>query len=231
MIKSITGKHFYEEVSTQIIDMIKKGEWKPGDKMPGEIGLSKHFGISRHSLREALKALALIGILTSKAGKGTYVSEDALIIINNMQSMSLTKKESSIFELMETRLIIEPELTFLAVNKATDEDIKKLEKIIEQEVVALRNKKYTFNIGFAFHNQITKISKNSVIGDFLDSISNQLIAQREKVTLEHLNETIIKNGHKEHIEILNYFKTKEAHKAKQTMYNHICNSLEILTSK
>ncbi|QEK11493.1 FadR family transcriptional regulator [Crassaminicella thermophila] len=228
MIKPAKKRNLYEEISSQIIKMIYEGNWKPGDKIPGEVELSKSFEVSRNSIRESIKALELVGILESKTGIGTFVSEQAMININNMHLASLIESKSSILELMEARLIIEPGLAYLATKHATEEDIKALEEIIIKHDNALKNKNYTFDMGFEFHRYLFKMANNKILNNLLDSITENLIATRGELYLKHLNEHILEYELSEHKEILAYIKNKDAISAQNTMWEHIESSLCVL---
>lgn len=231
LIKPVSKKSLFEEVSEQIIKLIQDGTFQLGDKLPGENSLSKSFNVSRNSIRESLKALQLTGILTSKPGKGTYVSEQALRNIHNMELMSVIENESTLMELMETRLIIEPDLAKLAAQRVTDEDIVRLEEVIEKGQKALADKKYSFDIGMEFHMLILEISRNRILGDFMKSITDHLIAQRGKIMLEHLSEYILEVEMGEHKKMLEFIKNGDGEKAKEHMRKHIANSMQIIIEK
>ncbi len=228
MIKPAVKKNLFEEVSEQIIELIKKGTWKPGDKIPGEMNLSESFQVSRNSIREALKALELTGILSSKAGKGTFVSERALRNINNRELAKLIEDESTVVELMETRLMIEPELAYLAAQKATPEDIAKLEDSILRSKKALVDHEYTIERGMEFHAIIRKASGNRILGNFMTSINDNLMAQRATAMLKHLDEYVIDIEWNEHVKMLEYIKAGEADLIKKYMYDHIARSLGLI---
>ncbi len=228
MIKPAIKKNLFEEVSEQIIKLIKKGEWNPGDKIPGEIDLSESFEVSRNSIREALKALELTGILNSKAGKGTFVSERALRNINNRELASLIEDESSLVELMETRLMIEPELAYLAAKRATPEDIEKLEDSISRSKKALADKDYTIDMGMEFHALIREIARNRILGNFMTSINDHLMAQRATAMLKYLDEYVINVEWNEHVQMFEYIKAGEADLIKKYMYDHIAKSLGLI---
>jgi len=231
VIKPVSKKSLFEEVSEQIIQLIQEETFKLGEKLPGENSLSDSFNVSRNSIRESLKALQLTGILTSKPGKGTYVSEKALRNIHNMELMSIIENESTLIELMETRLIIEPDLVYLATKRITDKDIKKLEAVIEKGQKALAEKNYSFDIGMEFHMLILEISRNRILGDFMKSITDHLIAQRGKLMLKHLSEYILEVEMGEHEKMLELIKNGEAEKAKDSMRKHIANSMQIIMEK
>lgn len=228
MITPAKKQNLYAEVSKQIIRMISDGNWQPGEKIMGEIELSKEFQVSRNSIRESIKALELVGILESRTGVGTFVAQQAIVNINNMHLTTLIESESSLVELMETRLIVEPGLTYLAVKKATDEDLQELEEIIENGKKAVAEKNYTFDLGFAFHKKVFSMSGNKILINLLDSITGNLIMTRGKVFFQHLNEYILNYELNEHMEMLDCFKKRDAVLAKNMMQRHIEGSLNMI---
>jgi GntR family transcriptional regulator, transcriptional repressor for pyruvate dehydrogenase complex len=228
MITPAKKQNLYEEVSRQIIEMISSGQWKPGERIMGELELSRQFQVSRNSIRESIKALELVGILESRTGIGTFVADQALLNINSMLLSNLIDEESTLVELMETRLIVEPGLTYLAVKHATEEDITELDNIIKKGKKALVEKNYTFDLGFEFHKKIFAMSHNRILINLLDSITGSLIVTRGTVFFQHLNEYILNSELDEHMEMLECIKRKDAVLAKNLMQRHIENSLNLI---
>ena len=118
--------------------------------------------------------------------------------INNMDLSNLIEWESSLVELLEARLIVEPGLTYLAVKNATAEDIKALEVIIASGKKALEEKNYTFDLGFKFHTYVFNMSRNRILINLMESITDSLIVTRGKVFYQHLNEYILNSELDEH---------------------------------
>lgn len=227
-IKPIKKKNFFEEVTEQIIMLIKEGKFKPGDKLPGEVKLAESFNVSRNSIRESLKALELTGVLNSWPGKGTFVSKSVLLNIRNMELIELIKEQSTFKELMDVRLLIEPELASMAAKNATKEDIEKLYDVVKEGEEALKAKEYVINIGMKFHTLIYEISGNKILANFINSITDYLIAQRKVIMMKHLSHYIVEVEMGEHIAMLECIKKGESEKAKRLMYEHIKNSMDIV---
>ncbi|KDR94565.1 GntR family transcriptional regulator, transcriptional repressor for pyruvate dehydrogenase complex [Peptoclostridium litorale DSM 5388] len=226
MIKPLSKKTLYEEVVSQIIVMVKNGEWNPGEKIPGELALSESFGVSRNSVREALKYLALSGIVEAKPGKGTFLSKNALNSINSMELLNVLKEDSTILELMEARLIIEPKIARLAVERAQKEDIEKLEKILNKSKKAIKDKTYNVSMGYELHKIIGDMSRNRVLSKLLDSITNELNAQRFMYIYSYVHSNELENEIAEHMELLNFIKNNEPGKAEALMVKHIETRIE-----
>ncbi|MBA1336225.1 MAG: hypothetical protein HPY66_2470 [Firmicutes bacterium] len=227
MIKPIKRTTLYENIAKQIITLIKEGKWAPGDKLSGETELANSFQVSRNSVRESLKALELMGIVKSMPGRGTYLSPDVMRNINKIELLWLFKNEGMLKELMEARLIIEVELTYLAAKRANQDDIEKLASIIKKSVDAVEAKCYSRDIGLEFHMTIAHIARNSILNNFLNSITDELAAERNLIKMKYADETILREV-REHKQLFNYIKEHEASKARDLMYRHISYALKIL---
>src|SRR5579864_6030377 len=104
---------------TSIRELIASGEWGPGTRLPREADLAKQLGLSRNSLREAVRALALARVLEVRQGDGTYVSslEPGELFEPTLSAMNLLRGRT-VFELFEVRRLLEPEAAGLAALRA-----------------------------------------------------------------------------------------------------------------
>lgn len=220
MIKPINKNKLFQDITEQIINLVKSGTWKSGDKIPGEIELAENFNVSRNILRESLKSLELSGILEAKAGKGTFLTKDALTNIRKMELFNTLKSSNGIKELMEVRLIIEPSLAKLAVENATDEEIKKIEKY------CIEKDSYTLNEGVKFHMSIVKLSKNRILYTLLSSIIDEIEAQRFMYIENYTKTGALDKSLEEHREIYSALKNRDGEAIYSLLYEHI--SKEIL---
>ena len=109
------------------------GEFKAGSKLPREQDLAAKLGLSRNSLREAVRALALIGVLDSRVGDGTYVTSlDADLLLTGMGFVGELLDGSTLLEVHQVRRILEPVATGLAATRLTEEDFLALQACLEQ---------------------------------------------------------------------------------------------------
>jgi GntR family transcriptional repressor for pyruvate dehydrogenase complex len=124
-----------EGVTSQLIarlkSLISSGVLTPGAKLPPERELAPAFGVSRSSLRHALKALEIMGVLTQRVGDGTYLAADAGAILQEPFELLMLIDAITLDDLLETRLIVEPELAARAAERATLEDLRKMSKTLE----------------------------------------------------------------------------------------------------
>lgn len=219
----------YQDVLNEIINLIKNGEWTAGDRIPTETELARMFQVSRNSIREALKILDHLNIISSKAGSGTHVSEESHQNIQKMELIHTLRQNSTYESLMDTRLIIEPELTYRAALNATEEDIKNLEGIIELSFNQVKDGTYyTPTVGFSFHMELAKIAHNEILWKFLESITLELLGLRKVIMNKHDQQDLL-GEIGEHKIIFDFIKVADAEGAKKAMYNHLKNAQSYLT--
>jgi len=111
-------------------DMISSGELQPGGKLPPERELARHFGVNRASIRQALKALDVMGIVYQRVGDGTYLTQDASTTLRAPLDFLILMDGISFQELFEARRIVEPELAARAARRRSAEDVGDLEKAV-----------------------------------------------------------------------------------------------------
>lgn len=125
-------------VAQQIVDLIREGVYKVSDKLPPEAELAKQMGVSRPSVREALSALAAVGLVKAKPGSGNFV-RNGLISAKEIgdQAILILESEASCLEIMEARQLLEPPIASLAAQKRTERDIERLKAIrVEMDALA-----------------------------------------------------------------------------------------------
>jgi GntR family transcriptional repressor for pyruvate dehydrogenase complex len=108
-------------------EMISSGELQPGDKLPAERELAKRFGVNRSSIRQALKALDIMGIVHQRVGDGTYLTLDASTTLRAPLDFLILVDGISFQELFEARRIVEPELAARAALRRTEDDLIEME--------------------------------------------------------------------------------------------------------
>lgn len=112
-------------------DLLASGVLKPGEHLPPERDLAGQFGVSRSSLRQALKVLESMGIVAQRVGQGTRLNSNAAQILSEPFEFLVLIDGISIFELHEARMIVEPELAARAAERATAEHLSTLRRSIE----------------------------------------------------------------------------------------------------
>lgn len=216
-ITPIGRRNVGDEVLEQMKAQIISGDWAPGEKIPGENELAGMFEVSRVSVRDALKRLCGMGVLYTKRGEGTYVTQilpkDYLDILLPV----LMIERDSLMDVLEFRSGMEVQSAALAALRARDEDIRMLEDIIVRMKENLGS-----NIEFArqdlnFHTAIAVSSHNPVILKINTIIHQMLGAAMEKI----IDITGYEPGIRYHTEILDAIKKKDSKKAAMIMNEHI----------
>jgi GntR family transcriptional repressor for pyruvate dehydrogenase complex len=163
----------------KIREMITSGELRPGDRLPSEAELGAQLGLSRSSLREAVKALSLINVLDVRRGDGTYVTSlDPGLLMDAMSFAVDFQHDRSVLYLLETRRILEPAATALAAVAMTDDDIAALGKLLE-ELPAEPGVEESVANDLEFHRRIARGSGNPVLASLIDSVSGR--TQRARI--------------------------------------------------
>lgn len=189
---SKNAEHADTRITAKLIARIKNliatGAISPGAKFPPERELAKEFGVNRASVRQVLKVLEIMGVLSQRVGDGTYLSESAETILNEPIDFLVLLDDLSQHELFETRLMIEPELTARAAERATAEDIATLRNAI----FAMERSKSTrerLNADMAFHEAIFRASGNRICHLLFKGIHRTLLMSMgqlsDRVALEH----------------------------------------------
>ncbi|MGM0396484.1 MAG: FadR/GntR family transcriptional regulator [Bacillota bacterium] len=172
MFKEIQKKQkLYMMVVEQIKSLIEEEQLICGDKLPSERELSTEFGLSRATVREAMSALEIMGLVEVKPGLGTFVSECK--DDNSGVLIELTEKDAiSPTEIFEARIILEPQLSKLASQRATQEDLDNLLEIINATELLSEDQIEEFEkLDEEFHSIIARASYNDVLLNFAENIN------------------------------------------------------------
>ncbi len=215
-----------ENLSQRIAETLKKmiveeHKYNYGEKLPNENELSQELGVSRSTLREAIKTLISNGVLVVKRGKGTYVSEQFDQYAHELDVNDFMKKQITLRDLYETRLIIEPEAAALACKRATDEEIEeilRLGEICQQELKKDPGGKARIDSESAFHVAILKASHNEFLGQFLPILTKTI---QKTIELNYNLETIAEEAYEDHIMIMKFLKNRDSIGMKSALTIHL----------
>ncbi len=162
-LKTIRTGRLADQVSDQLKQSLFKGEYLEGEKLPSEHELMRVFGVSRIVVREAIRNLENSGILEIKRGPtgGAFVRSMKHDAVSNLVRDTLKLGQTSVAEIMEVRLQVEPIVAGLAAKRRTPEDIMMLENGIERMPKVKSGDKYVEWNG-NFHRLVAKASHNSM---------------------------------------------------------------------
>ena len=167
-----------DEAIERIKEMIVSGELRPGGRLPKEADLAERLGLSRNSLREAVKALSLIRVLDVRQGDGTYVTSlQPEVLLDTVGFIIDFHRDDSVLYLLETRRILEAEATAMAARKMTDEELAELGKVLDA-MEAASDLNELIEGDLEFHRRIAHGSANPVLASLIESLSAPTLRAR-----------------------------------------------------
>lgn len=167
-----------DEAIVKIKAMILSGELGPGDRLPPEKELSEALGLSRSSLREAVKALAVIRVLDVRRGDGTYVTSlSPSLLLDAMSFVVDIHRDDSVLELFEVRRILEPAAVALAAPRLGAADIAHLRGLMAQVDGTTSPDDLVAN-DMVFHRYIAERAGNAYLTGLLDTLSSSTVRAR-----------------------------------------------------
>jgi GntR family transcriptional repressor for pyruvate dehydrogenase complex len=218
MFKPIKKAKVYEEIVVKIKDMIGKGRFKSGDQLPVERELAEVFRVSRSSVREALRSLESQGFIESRQGDGTYIaSQPVESLVTPLASVILTEKDDQM-ELFEMRRMIEPDLAYLAAERATEEEIALMEKVLALQEEQIDRGDFGTDVDRNFHYIMARATKNKALLRITDNIMDLLAESREQyLQVEGRPQKSILR----HREVLEAIRARDPERAEKCMHEHL----------
>ncbi|ANH90751.1 GntR family transcriptional regulator [Streptomyces sp. SAT1] len=210
-----------DEAIEKIKAMIVSGALRPGDRLPGESELAAGLGLSRNSLREAVRALSLMRILDVRQGDGTYVSSlDPQLLLEALSFVVDFHRDDTVLEFLAVRRILEPAATALAAARLDEGRLDALEAQLDtlgpapsvEELVAA---------DLEFHRGIVAGSGNSVLCALLDGLSGP--TTRARVWRGLTQEDAVGRTLREHRAILGALRDRDAEAARSWATVHIAS--------
>lgn len=216
-IKPISRITLSEQVAVQIADMIAKRHWKPGDPLPSEADLSHAFGVSRPTIREALKALDFVGLVQMRTGHRTFVSEGPAKFVDRLCTHGLLSSQEDVEDLTLARLVLEGELAALCAQMATDEELQNLDTLVDQ-IRASSSAEEFLELDLQFHLAIAMYSRSKILARMLSAIRGLL---QEVIRKSAQLPSDKEMTYSQHTKILRAFKDRNARKARSAMREHL----------
>jgi GntR family transcriptional regulator, transcriptional repressor for pyruvate dehydrogenase complex len=223
--KASTDTRLTARILEKIKRLIATGAVAPGGKFPPERELAKEFGVNRASLRQALKVLEIMGVLTQRVGDGTYLSASAEMTLKEPLDFLVLLDDLSHHELFETRMIVEPELAARAAQRATAEDLIGLRKAI-LAMEHCRTNEERLDADVAFHECIFRASGNRICHLVFRVIHRNLLT-----SMSHLSRRVpLDRPLTFHKRIYEAIQNRDPEEARRQMLDHISDTKASLTS-
>jgi GntR family transcriptional repressor for pyruvate dehydrogenase complex len=222
MFKKISPKKISDEIIEQFKALLSRGELKPGDELPSERELADLIGVSRPPLREALNALQAMGFLEIKPRRKCVIKSITEKSLQDPLSLLIEDDIDKLFELLEIRRAMETWAAYNAAQRATEEDIKKLESIVMKDQDSLKYERDDAKTDADFHVTIALAAHNTLFSHLLASCY-ELLWSTQKLSRQKI---FTKKGNRQriaqqHMRIFESIKEGDSHRASTEAKAHI----------
>ncbi|MGP9503879.1 FadR/GntR family transcriptional regulator [Specibacter sp. AOP5-B1-6] len=208
-----------DEAITKIKDMLISGELSAGDRLPPEKELSEKLGLSRSSLREAVKALEIIRVLDVRRGDGTYVTSlEPKLLTEAMSFIVDLHQDETILDIFAVRRILEPAAAAMAAGRITPEQTAALRATMEN-IDESTSVEQLVEHDLIFHQLITAAADNSYLASVLDALSSSTV--RARIWRGLTQEKAVDRTLSEHAAIVDALERGDAELAKALLTVHI----------
>lgn len=226
------GQPLSEQIAAHLRHMIfEQHRFEPGDRMPDERSLAKEIGVSRTSLREALKILVANGVLVIRRGVGTFVSETPGIQEDPFGFSFEENKKQLLSDWYQARLILETEAMELVAENATDDEIRNLKELAQSQSALIDtltdnpDSFYEFmSADRAFHNALAAATHNTVI--VLPALFEWIYLGAMEGIYAKFSIQFWKNAKESHKSIVEFLEKRDGKGANLAMRYHILQGLE-----
>jgi len=215
--EAIRKNRVHEEVAKQIERLILS-KLNPGDKLPAERELAEQLGVSRSSIRDAMRRLQVIGLVEARQGAGNIVREISPDALVSPLANVIAHKRQLVGELLDFRLMLEPPLAARAAGHATPEQVAQMEEILRRQDKRVRAGELAVEEDSEFHYSIALASGNSVVLKVMDVVMDLLRETRSRSLQSEGRPQKSLAGHKR---ILAAIKRRDAEAAEAAMRQHI----------
>jgi len=220
MFEPVKNQRISDEILRQIRDAVLSGKFQIGDRLPNERALPEQFAASRTSVREALRGLEQAGVIYIKKGVngGVFVADPDHRLVSRPFETLLQLRKVTMDNIVEVRLIFEPEAARLAALRAKPEDLKELEQVINDMSAAIEVGEPPSSFDLKFHKLIARAAGNPI----LEMLSESMLEVASKVITElHPSMDVLTHVVKRHREVFEAVRNRDGDLAFRLMSKHI----------
>ena len=198
------------------MNLIQETPYKAGDKLPTEKELCESTGAGRNTVREALKILASRNVLEIRQGAGTFVSEKQGIPDDPLGFSMVNDHVKLTRDLLQVRIMLEPQIAALAAQCAKEHEIRELEEILEEMEAAMKKREDYSELDTKFHTKIAQCTHNIVMENLLPVIGKGVAVFAREVAQTEYDRTWIS-----HRKIFCYIRDHKPFEAEMEMQYHL----------
>ncbi len=212
----------FHSVIHRIEELLRSGSLKPGEKLPPETQLAEKLKVSRPTVREALKALNLLGFLTSRSGDGTYVADGGRDLFKRAVYFSALLSSHDFLGLIEARIAIEPFLAEMAAQRATRGELARMQQCLAHMEAGLGDMEKYLGHEVGFHDEIIKAARSPILQAIMESLRDLLLEGRRQITAVMTDRRNLEF----HTRIFEAIAKKNPELARQRMLAHLLDNRE-----
>jgi GntR family transcriptional regulator, transcriptional repressor for pyruvate dehydrogenase complex len=228
MFTVVSPSRMSEAIVEQIKSLIRANRLKPGDRLPSERELCERMGVSRVTVREALRILEAGGLVEIRVGArgGAFVTTPSSERLGAGLADLITLAPVTAVEVTEARLVFELGIIPLIVERATDEDVTALRQLTREHIAALKRGEYTMSRSAEFHNRVAACTHNAAVEMLMHSFHGPLLMSlREAATAAPL---MGQRGVYEHRDLVEAIAARDADRATEIMHRHLSRTAKRL---
>ncbi|HTX78712.1 MAG TPA: FadR/GntR family transcriptional regulator [Longilinea sp.] len=169
-----------EKIVDKLLTLIREKQLRPGDRLPPERELALMMGVSRPSLREALRALSIMRVIENRQGSGTFVTSLKPELFVEHLDFIFKVNDSTFMDLFQARKILEVGLASLAAPRITPEEIAALEDCVQHSAETIDDPEAFLKADLELHQRIINAAQNHILALFMESINQLNIASRRR---------------------------------------------------
>jgi len=218
LITPIKKTRLAEEVADRIRTLMLDGTFSPGEPLPSERHLAERFGVSRGSIRDALRTLETIGLVETRHGQGTFPLELSVDRLVAPLASVMAYRSDLQDELLDVRRMFEPAVARAAALRATEEDLADLQRVLEAQRQKLKIGQSAIAEDTAFHAILARATRNRVVMSIMATLNDLLVESRTQSLLQKGRPARSIDGHEAVVAAL---RRRDAEGASQAMYKHI----------
>jgi GntR family transcriptional regulator, transcriptional repressor for pyruvate dehydrogenase complex len=210
----------------QLISYVVNGTWKAGDRIPPERELCQQLGIARTSLREALKAMELIGMLDSRVGDGTFVCPRSEFLSRPLLWAFTGTDHAELRDIMEAREFLEQDLAGLAAERASESEIGAIGEALKDLRKSIAKGESMLEADMAFHLAVGEAAHNEVLRNAVQLLRNLM---RKWLVLKLLIPQVPAKVLKQHEAIYKAIRAGDSEEARKAMWVHLEETARLVT--
>jgi DNA-binding FadR family transcriptional regulator len=206
--------------------LITEGSLTPGDQLPAERTLAEQLGISRTVVREALRSLASMNVLEIRHGAGVFVAPLDLASLIQPLQFAVSMDHTSLSQVAEARLVLEPGLAQLAADHADEPDVLRLRELAAEAAAHVNDPPAFLEVDLAFHSEVHRLATNSFLSRFMDSLEELARTSRSLTNpIPNMREKTVRDLHEIAAAIAHHDAVAAA-EAMREHVQHVCDALK-----